>query len=290
MSFTPWRPSDGIGSAFTARPPPPSPMRFFVLRYIFFTLGFFIEFLFAVPTPCVADGLDRIYSRNVLRAAVPQDFPPFGSVDTALDPIGYDIDVARLFAKTFGVKLELVPVASANRILYLKTHKVDVIISNLGKSPERAKVIDFSEAYAPYFNGVFAPEDIAVGKFEDLAGHTIGVTRGTFEDLQVSQAAPKTTAIKRYDDNNSTIAAFMSGQVELVGIGSAVAATILKQNPPKRPELKFLIKDSPCSIGIDQGEPRLLAKINEIIRTEKMNGELNALSQQWFGAPLPVGL
>jgi polar amino acid transport system substrate-binding protein len=55
------------------------------------------------------------------------------------------------------VKVELVPVTSANRIPYLQTKKADLVISTLGKNPEREKVIDFTAAYSPFFQAVFAP-------------------------------------------------------------------------------------------------------------------------------------
>ena len=102
-----------------------------------------------------ADQLQDIHQRGVLRVAVPQDFPPFGSVGTDLQPRGYDIDMANYLAKSMKLKLQLVPVTSANRVPYLQTNKVDVVISSLGKNAARERVIDFSEAYAPFFLGVF---------------------------------------------------------------------------------------------------------------------------------------
>lgn len=95
-----------------------------------------------------ADQLQDIEKRGVIRIAVPQDFPPFGSVGTDLQPQGYDIDMARYLAKSMKLKLQLVPVTSANRVPYLQTDKVDTVISSLGKNAEREKVIDFSRAYA----------------------------------------------------------------------------------------------------------------------------------------------
>ena len=56
-----------------------------------------------------------------------------------MQPQGYDIDMAGLLAKALGVKLKLVPVNSANRIPYLTTNKVDMVISSLGKTPERER-------------------------------------------------------------------------------------------------------------------------------------------------------
>ncbi|WP_424246826.1 transporter substrate-binding domain-containing protein [Collimonas pratensis] len=237
-----------------------------------------------------ADALADIVKSGVLKVAVPQDFPPFGSVTSDLKPQGLDIDVATLIAKKMGVKIELVPVTSANRVPYLQTKKVDLIISSLGKNPEREKVIDFSEAYAPFYNGVFGGADQKVSSAADLAGKTVGVTRGAVEDLELSKIAPASATIKRYEDNNGTISAFLSGQVQLVATGNVVAAAIIAKNPPKKPETKFLIKNSPCSIGLNKDEKNLLDKVNAILTATKKDGELNAISVKWLGMPLPASL
>ncbi|QJR15890.1 transporter substrate-binding domain-containing protein [Usitatibacter palustris] len=234
--------------------------------------------------------LDDVKKAGVLKVAVPQDFPPFGTVGPDMKAVGYDIDVAELLAKELGVKVELVPVTSANRIPYLTTKKVDLVISSLGKNPDREKVIDFSSAYAPFFNGVFGPADQKVTKVEELAGKTIGVTRGAVEDLELSKVVPASATVKRYEDNNGTISAFLSGQVELVATGNVVAAAILAKNPPKRPEVKFLIKNSPCFVGLNKGEPKLLAAVNAAIAKAKTDGSLAKISQKWLGTGLPADL
>ena len=237
-----------------------------------------------------ADGLESVMSSGTLRVAVPQDFPPFGSVGSDMAPQGYDIDMAKLIAEKLGVKAEIVPVTSANRIPYLQTNKVDLVISSLGKNPERDAVIDFSDPYAPFYNGVFAPADIEISAAEDLSGKTVGVTRGSIEDLELTKIAPDDATLKRYEDNNGTISAFLSGQVDAVATGNVVAAAIIEKNPPKRPEPKFLIKNSPCYVGMNENEPELMAKVNAIIAEAKSDGSLNAISEKWLGIPLPEKL
>ncbi|QRX81139.1 transporter substrate-binding domain-containing protein [Glaciimonas sp. PAMC28666] len=241
-------------------------------------------------TTVYADALDQITKSGVLKVAVPQDFPPFGSVTSDLTPQGLDIDVAKMIARKMGVKIELIPVTSANRVPYLQTQKVDLIISSLGKNPEREKVIDFSAPYAPFFNGVFGGADQKVTTVADLAGKIVGVTRGAVEDLELTKIAPASTTIKRYEDNNGTISAFLSGQVQLIATGNVVAAAIIAKNPPKKPETKFLIKDSPCSIGLNKDEKKLLNKVNAILAETKKDGELNAISVKWLGLPLPANM
>ena len=251
-------------------------------------LSFALAALIAAPLPAAADALDDIIKAGVIKVAVPQDFPPFGSVGSDMAPRGYDVDMANLVGKQMGVKVELVPVTSANRIPYLQTKKVDLVISSLGKNPDREKVIDFSSAYAPFFNGVFGPKEMPVAKAEDLAGKTIGVTRGAVEDLKLTEIAPPSATIKRYEDNNGTISAFLSGQVQLVATGNVVAAAILARNPPKKPEIKFLIANSPCYVGMNKGEPKLMEKVNSIIAAARKDGSLNAIAQKWLAQDLPA--
>ncbi len=63
-------------------------------------------------------------------------------------PKGFDIDLANMVGKALGVKVELVQLTGANRIPFLLTDKVDIVISVMGLTPERAKQIMFTAPYA----------------------------------------------------------------------------------------------------------------------------------------------
>lgn len=240
-----------------------------------------------VPTFANADTLADIKTSGVIKVAIPQDYPPFGSVSKDLQAQGYDIDVAKLIAQSLGVKLVLVPVTSANRIPFLTTKKVDLVISSLGKTPEREQVIDFVGPYAPFYLGVFGQKNETAKTVAELAGKTVGVTRGAIEDIELTKIAPASTTIKRFEDNNSTISSFYSGQVNLIATGNVVAGTLSKNFTKKLLDTKFIIKNSPCYIGLNKGEPELHSKINSIIHTATSNGQLNRISVQWLNAPLP---
>jgi len=244
--------------------------------------------LFTQMTAAQADQLQDIEKRGVIRIAVPQDFPPFGSVGTDLQPQGYDIDMAHYLAKELKVKLQLVPVTSANRVPYLQTDKVDLVISSLGKNPEREKVIDFSRPYAPFFLGVFGPKGNDLKQVAELTGKTVGVTRGAVEDMVLTDIAPKEAQIKRYEDNNTTLSAYLSGQVQYVATGNLVVAALSRQNPDKAPVASFMLKDSPCVIGLRKNEPALKAKVDALIEQGIKDGTLEKLSQQWLKASLPA--
>ncbi len=239
--------------------------------------------------PAQANALNDVMSRGTLKVAVPQDFPPFGSIGPDMKPRGLDIDTAQLLADQLKVKLELTPVNSTNRVPFLTTGKVDLVISSLGKNLDREKVIDFSRAYAPFYLAVFGPPDAPITQLSDLAGKTISVTRGAIEDIELTSAAPEGVTIKRFEDNNSTIAAYLAGQVDLIASGNVVMSAISERNPKRIPALKVKLKDSPVYVGVNKNEPELLAKVNEILNAARADGALEKNSQTWLKQPLPAG-
>jgi polar amino acid transport system substrate-binding protein len=227
--------------------------------------------------------LDGILAKKQISIAIPTDYPPYGFVGIDMKPQGLDIEMAQLIATRLGVKLELVPVTSANRIPYLQTRKADLVISTLGKNPEREKVIDFSAAYAPFYQAVFGPKSLAIKAWGDLAGKTVAVTRGAMEDQELGKVAPADVQLKRFEDNNATIAAYVAGQTQLIATSASAAALMAQRNPQLGAEYKLLLKDSPCFIGVNKGETALLAKVNEIIAAAKKDGTIEALSKKWLG-------
>lgn len=231
------------------------------------------------------NALDEVMAKKSITIAIPTDFPPYGFVGVDLKPQGLDVDMANLIGTKLGVKVELAPVTSANRIPYLQTKKAHLVISTLGKNPEREKVIDFTAAYSPFFQAVFAAKSLPLKSFADLAGKTVGVTRGAIEDMELTKLAPPQADIKRFEDNNATVSAFVSGQVQVIATGASVAGNMMQRNPQLGAEYKLLIKDSPNFIGVAKGEDKLRAKVNEVIAAAKAAGELDALSKKWLGRP-----
>lgn len=229
--------------------------------------------------------LDGILKAKKITIAIPTDFPPYGFVGVDLKPQGLDVDMANYIAGKLGVAIELAPVTSANRIPYLQTRKADLVISTLGKNPEREKVIDFTAAYSPFFQAIFAAKTVNVKSMADLAGKSIAVTRGAIEDQELTKVAPAGTDIRRFEDNNATVSAFVSGQTQLIATGASVAGNMMQRNPQLGAEYKLLLKDSPNFIGVAKGEDKLRLKVNEIIAEAKKSGDIDKMAQKWLGRP-----
>ena len=249
------------------------------------TLGLAAAALMAATGVQAQTALDDVMKAKKITIAIPTDFPPYGFVGTDLKPQGLDIDMANYIAAKLGVAIELAPVTSANRIAYLQTKKAELVISTLGKNPDREKVIDFTAAYSPFFQAVFAAKALPIKSFADLSGKSIGVTRGAIEDQELTKLAPAGADIKRFEDNNATVSAFVSGQKQLIATGASVAGNMMGKNPQLGTEYKLLLKDSPNFIGVAKGEEKLRLKVNEIIADGKKSGDIDKMAMKWLGRP-----
>jgi polar amino acid transport system substrate-binding protein len=132
---------------------------------------------------------------------------------------------------------------------------------------------------------VFAAKSLQIRSFADLAGKTVAVTRGAIEDMEITKLAPPSADIKRFEDNNVTVSAFVSGQVQALATGVSVAGNMMQRNPQLNAEYKLLIKDSPNFIGVAKGEDKLRIRVNEIIAGAKASGDIDKMAQKWLGRP-----
>ncbi len=229
---------------------------------------------------------DEIKKAGTLRVGLLTDYPPFGGTDANQQPAGYDADVAALMAKELGVKLELIPVTGPNRIPYLLTNKIDVLIATFGISAERAKQVLFSNPYSALTIYVLAPKSMAISKPEDLKGHTIAVPRASTQDTAVSAAAPSGTQIRRFDDDATSLQALISGQVEMIGASNTILAQLAKDYPKLQMEPKITLKEQANGMAFRKSDTALKEWSDAFIAKALENGELSKITEKWFGFPL----
>jgi polar amino acid transport system substrate-binding protein len=241
-------------------------------------------------TAANADAFEDILKKGVVRIATPLDVPPFGSQNEKREPEGFDIELAGMVAKALGVKLEMQQVTGANRIPFLLTNKVDIVISVMGLTPERAKQIMFTAPYADTQLAVFGPKSADVTSADKIGKLKVAAAKGTTQELALSAMAPKAT-IMRTEDDATAAAAYVSGQAELFATNSLIIPDLQKRNPNKEFDLKFTIRRSPAHMGVRMGEHNLLQWLNSFIFFNMMNGEIDRLHQKWLGMklqPLPT--
>lgn len=236
--------------------------------------------------PAMADRLKDILDKGVVRVGHLVDLPPFGMTDKDQKPIGFDIDLANMLAKDLGVKLELTAVTGANRLPYLVTDKVDLIVGAFGATPERAKQISFSSAYSSNTLAVYGPPKVNIKSADELGKYKVAAARGTSQDITLSRMNPKATII-RFEDEATAAAAFLSGQTDLLACPNVVFNDLEKKNPNKKMNLKFMIRLATNHIGIRKGEPELVRWVDTFIFYHKIVGDLDLLHKKWLNEKMP---
>ncbi len=216
------------------------------------------------------------------------DFPPYGTTNASNQPDGYDADVARLLAKDLGLKLNLVPVTGPNRIPFLLTNKVDLLVASLAVTPERAKQVTFSKPYSAATIILYGSKKASIKSAADLKSYRIGVARASTQDVAVTSSAPEGTEIRRFDDDASAMQALISGQVDAIGCSTTVAAQIAKRVPADTFEDKFVLRQQEMAVALRPGQDDLLKTVNDFVARNTANGELNKLYRKWLERDLPA--
>lgn len=255
-----------------------------------FTVAVSIALGSLIALPAHADVLANIQAKKKLRVATDMGIPPFGMMDTAMQPSGSDVDVARALAADWGVELEFVNTTGPTRIPNLNTDKADVVISSLSVTEERAKVVDFTKPYSFIRTTIIAPvADKSVKGWGDLKGKSVAVVRTTMQDVELTaRSAELGVNVVRFDDDATVITAALSGQAGYVGLGDPQMRAINQRSPAKPFEAKLVIKQFPIAMGVKKGEPALLAKLNEWIATNGKSGKLNAIYRKHHGVDVPA--
>lgn len=182
-----------------------------------------------------ADKLDDIIDSGKLRCAVTLDFPPMGMRDDANNPVGFDVDYCNDLAKVLGVTAEIVETPFPDRIPALVSNRADIIVASTSDTLERAKTVAMTIPYFVFSVQVMTHEGTNINKFEDLKGHTLAATTGSYEANALSKTLKEwgTGTVQTYQSQNDTLLAVSQGHVDATIVTSAVGASAIKSGKYK---------------------------------------------------------
>lgn len=128
-----------------------------------------------------SERLALIKQRGALIVGVKTDYAPFGMLNAAGTPEGFEHDLAADVAKRLGVALTKVSVTGANRLQRLEEGVVDVVIATTGDTQERRKIATMVEPNY-YASGVtlFMRPDQAIADWAATRGQKICATQGSY--------------------------------------------------------------------------------------------------------------
>lgn len=226
--------------------------------------------LVATLSSCRRSGSGRtvaeIKKSGTVRIAVFSDKKPFGYVDENGVYQGYDVYFAERIAKDLGVKVAYVPVEPAARVEVLETNKVDIVLANFTKTPERAEKVDFALPYMKVALGVVSPDDDLITAAEQLNGRTLIVAKGTTAETYFSESYPEISLLK-FDLYADTYKALLDGRGDAFSTDNTEVLAWAIENPGFTVGIDSLGNLDTINPAVKKGNSDLLEWLNEEIRT-----------------------
>jgi polar amino acid transport system substrate-binding protein len=227
----------------------------------------------SLAASATADGfrtLDEVKASGKLVIGLFSDKKPFGYIDENGEYQGYDVYLAKRLAADLGVELEAVSVDAPNRIEFLQSNKVDIILANFTYTAERAEQVDFALPYMKVALGVVSPDAALITDVEQLKGKKLIVSKGTTAETFFEKEYPEVELVK-FDSYTEAYIALLDGRGDALSTDNTEVLAWAIENPGFTVGIESLGSLDSINPAVTKGNETLLAWIN--VEIEKLGEE-----------------
>ena len=232
-----------------------------------FALTLALALIFSLTVSASAEGyrtLDEIKASGKLVIGLFSDKKPFGYIDEYGEYQGYDVYLARRLAEDLGVELVPVSLDAPNRIEFLQSFKVDIVLANFTYTEDRATQVDFALPYMKVALGVVSPDSALITDVEQLNGKTLIVSKGTTAETFFEQNYPE-VKLAKYDSYTEAYIALLDGRGDALSTDNTEVLAWAIENPGFSVGIVSLGSLDTINPAVSQGNETLLNWINEEI-------------------------
>ena len=211
--------------------------------------------------------LDEIKSSGKVNIGVFSDKNPFGYVDENGEYQGYDVYFARRIGQDLGVDVNFVSTEAANRVEYLETGKVDIVLANFTVTDERAEKVDFALPYMNVALGVVSPDSRVITDLSQLGedDEVIVISGTTAEDYLIKNNPE--IKLQKYDTYANAKNALENGNVAAWANDNTEVIAYALQNPGYTVGIPSLGSQDTIAPAVSKGNETLLNWINDEIKS-----------------------
>ncbi len=216
--------------------------------------------------------LEDIQADGKVIIGVFSDKAPFGYVDDTGTYQGYDVEFANRLVKDLGTEVEWVATDPANRVPFLESNKVDIILANFTVTDDRAEKVDFSLPYMKVQLGVVSPDAAIVKSVDDLTGKKLIVVKGTTAETFFEAEHPD-IELQKYDQYADAYNALLDGRGDAFSTDNTEVLAWAKENPGFTVGIDALGNEDTIAAAVAKGNESLL---------DFINNEIEALADEEF--------
>lgn len=219
--------------------------------------------------------IQSIKDKGTIKIGVFSDKAPFGYVDSDGNNQGFDVYIAKRFAKDLlgdESKVEFVLVDAASRVSYLESNKVDIIMANFTVTDERKEKVDFANPYMKVSLGIVSPDSNKITDVSQLKDKKVIVAKGTTAETFMTKNYPDIQLVK-FEQYSEIFQALKDGRGDAILSDNTEVIAWAKDNPG------FTVGVS--SLGSADTIAPAVAKGNDELK-DWINSELETLGKENF--------
>lgn len=232
--------------------------------------------------PASAGMIDDIRSRGTVRIGVSLGGEPIGFRDDQNNPVGYDVDVAKMIADKLGVPVEFTDVSGDARISMLVSGQLDIVVANTSATLERAKSVNFTIPYNRAGLRVIVQADSGITSLDQLAGKKIVVGRGTTGETFIKKAVPGAELVYVDQFAPDGVLQLQQKRVDAAIEDSSLLDYLATKNP-QLVTLAGLYSNDPIGIAVAKGDPEFVRWLDMFVSDYIQSGAYEANYKKWWG-------
>lgn len=234
-------------------------------------------------TTTVSDNVATTSGDGQITIGTESTYKPLSFKDAQGNLVGFEIDLANALCAEAKLKCTITSTEWDGLIPGLQSKKYHAIMAGMSDTPERRKVITFSEPYLMNQLVVIGKKD-GTKDFGDLSGKNVAVHKSSTSSEYLEKHFPKAVP-KGYDSQENTYLDLEAGRSEYLISDSIPALYWLQSEKGKNFEVKGqpINIDDKIAIGLRQNDP-LIGKFNTALATLRANGTYEKINQKYFGA------
>lgn len=210
-------------------------------------------------------------------------YPPFETIGPDGQPAGVSVDLATALAADLGRPLVIENIPFTGLIPALRTGKIDLILSSMTATEERARSVAFSDPYLTTGLAALVGRDSALNNLADLesAGRTIVVRQGTTGEVFARARLPQARLLV-LDKENACVLEVVQGKADAFIYDQMSVFQNARRHPTKLRALLSPLQTESWAVALRPDEPALLAEVNRFLAKFRAAGGFNALADQYL--------
>ena len=218
-----------------------------------------------------------------LRVGMDLSYPPFETIGPDGKPEGVSVEIAKALAGELGRPLKIENMPFTGLIPALKTGKIDLIISSMTATPERAKAVAFSDPYLTTGLGALVPKNSNAQNLVDIdqPGNTVVVRQGTTGEV-FARKNLKNARLLTLDKESACVIEVAQGKAAAFIYDQMSVFQNHKRNPETTRALLAPLQTESWAVALRQGDKELLAAVNSFLAKYRAEGGFNRLSERFL--------